>query len=273
MISMARNNISNLISGAVGAGAKASNNPKDVKIIQYLFNIIAAGPNLFPETGICNQDLILKIKRFQLQDLRFPVADGRIDPAGKSLKALVEKAQQKRPLRNDLNNSSQAYLFGGAWCGGSLPTEVSNIMAFLGFKSSLGLDKNSGTPHRAVVDSYLMLNSKSIPTQDNTLKKSIASSNTSSNKLTSSDYQAAATSLGSGISSAIIQAFAEVESGGRSGFGLDELPVIAFEGHIFRKYTGKKYDATHPKLSYKYVKKAGSEWLENNKNQIGMEDS
>ena len=112
-------------------------------------------------------------------------------------------------------------------------------MAFLGFKSSLGLDKNSGTPHRAVVDSYLMLNSKSIPTQDNTLKKSIASSNTSSNKLTSSDYQAAATSLGSGISSAIIQAFAEVESGGRSGFGPDGLPVIAFEGHIFRKYTGK----------------------------------
>ena len=183
MISMARNNISNLISGAVGAGAKASNNPKDVKIIQYLFNIIAAAPNLFPETGICNQDLILKIKRFQLQDLRFPVADGRIDPAGKSLKALVEKAQQKRPLRNDLNNSSQAYLFGGAWCGGGLPPKVSNIMAILGFKSSFGLDKNSGTPHRAVVDSYLMLNSKSIPTQDNALKKSIERSNTSSNKL------------------------------------------------------------------------------------------
>jgi len=92
MISMARNNISNLISGPVGAGAKASNNLKDVKIIQYLFNFIATAPNLFPETGICNQDLILKIKRFQLQELRFPVADGRIDPAGKSLKALVEKA-------------------------------------------------------------------------------------------------------------------------------------------------------------------------------------
>jgi len=87
-------------------------------------------------------------------------------------------------------------------------------------------------------------------------------------KLTAADFEAAAAALGVGISTAIIRAFAEVESGGRSGFGPAGLPVIAFEGHLFRKFTGKKYDTTHPLLSYKYIKKAGPEWKANNKNQV-----
>jgi len=85
--------------------------------------------------------------------------------------------------------------------------------------------------------------------------------------LADGDFQNAATKLGAGVSVEIIRAFAEVESGGRSGFGADNLPIIAYEGHIFRRYTQKKYDKDHPYLSYKYVKKAGPEWQHNNKDQ------
>jgi hypothetical protein len=80
-------------------------------------------------------------------------------------------------------------------------------------------------------------------------------------------YAAAAAALGPGVQVAMIRAFAEVESGGKSGFGPSGLPIIAFEGHIFRKYTNGAYDKTNPILSYRYRKKAGPEWQTNNKNQ------
>lgn len=91
-------------------------------------------------------------------------------------------------------------------------------------------------------------------------------------KLTSADFEKAAKALGDGVSVAIIHAFAEVESGGKSGFGANGLPIIAYEGHVFRKLTRRKdksypYDDTHPMLSYKYKQKAGPEWQENNKDQ------
>ena len=264
---MARNTIECLINGSVGSGSGASNNSKDVKIVEYLFNIIAKVSPPFPENGRCTQDLISTIRRFQSHELKFPHADGRIDPAGKSLKALVEKARTKRPLRSDLNSMSRPYLFGGAWCGGGVG-ELTNVMAFLGLKKPTAITQNSsGQPHRAIVDSYLKLRGVNATAKENQIKSFISSTGTSGAKLTDNDFQTAATSLGNGISSAIIRAFSEVESGGRSGFGPAGLPVIAFEGHIFRKYSGKKYDSTHPKLSYKYVKKAGPEWKENNKNQ------
>ena len=85
--------------------------------------------------------------------------------------------------------------------------------------------------------------------------------------LTEADFQRASTGLGNGISVNIIKAFAAVESGGRSGFGPAYMPVIAFEGHIFRKYTQQKYDKTHPLLSYPYLVKAGPQWRTNNKDQ------
>lgn len=88
-----------------------------------------------------------------------------------------------------------------------------------------------------------------------------------STTLTAADFQNAATSLGTGISAALVRAFAEVESGGKSGFGPSGLPIIAFEGHVFRRYTHHKYDADHANLSYKYHTKAGPEWKQNNKNQ------
>lgn len=83
--------------------------------------------------------------------------------------------------------------------------------------------------------------------------------------LKSFDYLNAAKELGAGIEVALVRAIAEVESGGKSGFGPDGLPIIAFEGHLFRKHTNNKYDKNHPSLSYEYVKKAGPEWQQNNK--------
>ena len=85
--------------------------------------------------------------------------------------------------------------------------------------------------------------------------------------LTEADFQGAAAQLGNGISVNLIKAFATVESGGRSGFGPAKMPVIAFEGHIFRKYTQRKYDASYPLLSYPYKEPAGAQWRANNKDQ------
>jgi hypothetical protein len=95
----------------------------------------------------------------------------------------------------------------------------------------------------------------------------------SKSKLTDADFQNAARMLGSSVEAAMIRAFAEVESGGRSGFGATGFPKIAYEGHIFRKYTNGDYDKSHPKLSYKYLKKAGPEWRENNKNDAAAVDT
>ncbi|MGB3125645.1 MAG: N-acetylmuramidase family protein [Pseudomonas sp.] len=85
--------------------------------------------------------------------------------------------------------------------------------------------------------------------------------------LTDADFKNAAAQLGNGIPVNLIKAFATVESGGRSGFGPAKMPVIAFEGHIFRKYTQQKYDKTYPFLSYPYLEKAGPQWRANNKDQ------
>lgn len=101
--------------------------------------------------------------------------------------------------------------------------------------------------------------------EGHSVPRSIAST-PSKSKLTDADFQNAARILGSSVEAAMIRAFAEVESGGRSGFGATGFPKIAYEGHVFRKYTNSEYDKSHPKLSYKYVKKAGPEWRENNKN-------
>lgn len=94
----------------------------------------------------------------------------------------------------------------------------------------------------------------------------VAPNSSSGGKLTDSDYQEAAKSLGPDVEVAMIRAFAEVESGGKSGFGVTGFPKIAFEGHIFRTSTKRAYDKSHPLLSYPYVKKAGPEWQKNNKN-------
>lgn len=61
------------------------------------------------------------------------------------------------------------------------------------------------------------------------------------------DFQAAADLLGCEV--AAIRAVAEVESG-RGGFNPDGSPVTLFEGHIFHRHTGGRFDDSHPDLSY-----------------------
>jgi len=69
-------------------------------------------------------------------------------------------------------------------------------------------------------------------------------------RLSVQDFDTAATELG--IASAAIHAVAEVEAGGRDGFNFMGRPKILFEGYLFRKYTGKKFDLKYPWLSKKY---------------------
>jgi hypothetical protein len=64
-----------------------------------------------------------------------------------------------------------------------------------------------------------------------------------------------------------VRAFAQVESGKAGAYAFPGLPVIAYEGHRFRRNTGGKYDKQFPDLSYKYVEKAGPEWKRNNADQ------
>ncbi|WP_338491282.1 N-acetylmuramidase family protein [Pseudomonas trivialis] len=85
--------------------------------------------------------------------------------------------------------------------------------------------------------------------------------------LNEADFKQAALALSNGIEVNIIKAFAIVESGGRSGFGPEKFPVLAYERHIFHKYTQKKYDSTHPNLSAPYMAKADTQWRINNKDQ------
>lgn len=66
-------------------------------------------------------------------------------------------------------------------------------------------------------------------------------------KLCDADFIAAAGQFG--LEAALIHAVAEVESGGRTGFDAKGRPKILFEGHIFHKRTGGKYDDDYPEIS------------------------
>ena len=65
--------------------------------------------------------------------------------------------------------------------------------------------------------------------------------------LTEDDYKAAAKKLGCEV--AAVKAVSEVESGPHGAFLASGDPVILFERHKFSKFTGGKYDQTHPDIS------------------------
>lgn len=75
------------------------------------------------------------------------------------------------------------------------------------------------------------------------------------NKLTLDDFCNAAKQLSCSVSA--IKAVATVESGGRSGFDEKGRLLLRFEGHIFRKFTGGRFDQSHPHLSYSYGNRHG----------------
>jgi hypothetical protein len=205
-----------LISGSVGRGG--ANQKDDVLIVQFLFNLISRSP----ETGECNDELITRIREFQLKRLEMKTPDGRIDPQGRTLAILLDLA---------------------ASSGLSAPPDlVERVEKFMGLAREARLQKPAAP-------------------------QTVAAPSGGDGKLTEAHFATAAEALKPGVQLAMIRAFAEVESGGKSGFGASGLPIIAYEGHIFRKYTKGKYDKSHPLLSYQYKKKAGPEWQANNKNQ------
>jgi N-acetylmuramidase len=66
--------------------------------------------------------------------------------------------------------------------------------------------------------------------------------------LTVDDFAAAAQRLG--CEREAIQAIVQVESGPGGAFGPDGRPVILYEPHIFSRRTQRRYDASHPNISY-----------------------
>jgi hypothetical protein len=65
--------------------------------------------------------------------------------------------------------------------------------------------------------------------------------------LTSESFARAAAALGCDV--AAIRAVCEVEAPG-GGFDATGQPRILFEGHLFSKATGGRFDASHPTISY-----------------------
>lgn len=231
-----------LISASVGAPGKARNLPADVQCIQYLFNLII--PKMgFPlvENGKCDGQLVQCISQYQFRHLKYAHPDGVIDPTGRTFNSLIEEAV-KVPVK-------------------AFPTM--RIPSFLNVFGS-----NSGDAVQATVNVYLDRMRAMVEAERRNRQLILQATCDGGMTLSDSDFQNAATQLGNGISVNIIRAFATVESGGRSGFGPAKLPVIAFEGHLFRKYTKRIYDQAHPLLSYPYVRKAGPQWQVNNKDQI-----
>jgi len=73
-----------------------------------------------------------------------------------------------------------------------------------------------------------------------------------------------------GCEVAAVRAVVKVESGS-AGFGTDGRPIILYEPHIFSRLTQRRYDASHPDLSYSswgakpYPKTQADRWAQMNK--------
>lgn len=89
---------------------------------------------------------------------------------------------------------------------------------------------------------------KSVPlTFDRDLTGMLPDPSANPARLSEPDYVAAAARIGAEV--AAVQAVAQVEAGGRVGFGSDGRPVIRYELHKFHDRTGGIYDRSHPHLS------------------------
>lgn len=80
--------------------------------------------------------------------------------------------------------------------------------------------------------------------------RTLPAASTSVSKLTEADFVAIAARHK--VETAAVKAIAKVESGGRSGFDDQNRPKILFEAHLFRKFTNRRFDKTHPHLSMAY---------------------
>lgn len=67
--------------------------------------------------------------------------------------------------------------------------------------------------------------------------------------LTRDDYAAVAQMLGCEVEA--VQAVVQVESGRLGAFAADGKPVILYEPHIFSRRTNRRFDVSHPSISYR----------------------
>lgn len=71
---------------------------------------------------------------------------------------------------------------------------------------------------------------------------------TSVTPITHEDYVALAATLG--VEAAALEAIALVETDGATGYDDNGRPRILFEPHIFSRRTNRRFDASHPTISY-----------------------
>ncbi len=209
-------------------GANAPNHHNDVATIQHLLNRTGLVRPVLMEDGIAGRLTIGHIRQYQQTELKFAQPDGRVDPGGATLRGLLRRAA---------TGGSHAQQGSAAPPHRQARTEAAVRAEHHSAISSAGAGQRIGNPAAAA------------------------------GKLTPQDFADAATRLGAGIEPALVHAIADVESGGKSGFWASGLPIIAYEGHIFRKYSHRAYDQSHPLLSYPYRVKAGPEWRQHNKDQ------
>jgi soluble lytic murein transglycosylase-like protein len=67
-------------------------------------------------------------------------------------------------------------------------------------------------------------------------------------RLTDAEITASAQRMG--VEAAVVRAVLKVESNG-GGFGSDGRAIVLYEPHIFSRLTNRRFDATHPTLSYR----------------------
>ncbi len=242
-----RSRLQPLLKSAVGTPGKAGNFQRDVMIVQYLFNVIKPVIQYeIPEDGIISPALIRTISQFQSKHLRFQHPDGVIEPEGKNFRGLISAAM-KYPVRSQKNFLSSSVVMQPA-CSGQYDI-------------------------RHLVDDYLRKERYNIA--DDTLErvKLMAPAIDGALSLTEQDYTDAWENLNRRVELNIIKAFSIVESGGRSGFNSMNLTIIAFEGHIFRKYKKESMIKHIHFCRINTLKKQARNGNKNNEDQVSAWDT
>lgn len=79
------------------------NHPSDVKAVQELLNRVphaAGGPYpLLPEDSVCGPSTVDAIQKFQLEQLGWSNADGRVDPSGPTMLKLAQLSGGRKPCQ------------------------------------------------------------------------------------------------------------------------------------------------------------------------------
>ena len=254
-----------LISKSVGIGG--ANAVVDVQKIAYLMNIIAQGPMPpLDEGGTSKPPLTDRIKFVQLTLVGMQSPDGNVGPKGATLRAVGRQAALQVMAKK---------------AAGTIPPALSPFAPVAPQPLSKAPSSTSimapsvPTPppapaqsgHRVATDAWITAIQARLLANERDLKGAMAPGAGQNQDLDIAEFEKAAKAIGTGVEAALVQAFAKVESGPLGAFGSAGKPVIAYEGHIFRRETDGAYDANWPTLSHKYVKKAGPEWQANNKTQ------